>query len=241
MNLFGSFSFGSLIKTFLPGLVLFFVVLVYLELFAFWTHEYIGIFEYLFSKPVLLTILSIPASIILGVTLNSIVFSGLSEYLLENRHEKNNKSFYNFRKSVIEKSNKKMLTYFGFSEQHEEIFKQVIDPRYFFLHKISLDNLMYLRESYWYYLEFQLNTLVAISFGMPAFISALCVFKSKSVIELQALLVMIVTLVVCWCFFAWLFMRSAEYNLDAHRKKELSLLLGAIFFELDGDENNNKI
>ena len=141
----------------------------------------------------------------------------------------------------MKKTNEKMLMYFGFSEQQKETFKQVIDPRYFFLHKTSLDNLMYLRESYWYYLEFQLNTLVAISFGMPAFISALCVLKSKSVIELQALLVMIITLVACWIFFAWLFMRSAEYNLDAHRKKELSLLLGAIFFELDGDETDKKI
>lgn len=33
-------------------------------------------------------------------------------------------------------------------------------------------------------------------------------------------------------------MKAAKYNLDAHRKKELSLLLGSVFFELDGHEAN---
>jgi hypothetical protein len=241
MNLFSAFSFGSLIKTFLPGLVLFFVFLVYIELFGYWIHGYLGIFEHLFRNPLLITFISIPTSIFLGVILNSIVFSGLSGYLLENRHEKNNRSFYEFRKYVIAKTNEKMSTYFDISEQQKEIFKQTVDPRYFFLHKESLANLMYLRESYWYYLEFQLNTLVAITFGMPAFVAALFVLKSNSIIELHTLFITAIILVIAWFFFAWLCMRSALFNLDAHRKKELSLLLGAIFFEIDGDDIKKKI
>ncbi len=241
MNLFSAFSFGSLIKTFLPGLVLFFVLLVYIELFGYWIHGYLGIFVSLFKNPLLITFISIPASIFLGVILNSIVFSGLSGYLLENKHQKNNKSFYEFRKYVISKTNEKMSTFFDLSEEQKEIFKQTVDPRYFFLHKESLTNLMYLRESYWYYLEFQLNTLVAITFGMPSFVAALIVLKSNSIIELYTLLLAAIILVVVWYFFALLCMRSALFNLDAHRKKELSLLLGTIFFEIEGDDINKKI
>ena len=241
MNLFSAFSFGSLIKTFIPGLVLFFVLLVYIELFGYWIHGYLGIFDYLFKNPLLITFISIPTSIFLGVILNSIVFSGLSSYLLENRHEKNNKSFYEFRKYVIAKTNEKMSTYFDFSEQQKEIFKQTVDPRYFFLHKESLANLMYLRESYWYYLEFQLNTLVAITFGMPLFVATLFVLKSNSIIELHTLFITTIILAIAWFLFAWLCMRSALFNLDAHRKKELSLLLGTIFFEIDGDDIKKKI
>ncbi len=147
----------------------------------------------------------------------------------------------NFRKLVIDKANEKTLKYFGFCRQQEKLFKQEIDPRYFFLHKQSLDNLMYLRDSYWYYLEFQLNTLVAITIGMPAFISALCVLKSKCFIDLQTFYIMIITLVLCWIFISILLMKSAGDNLHAHRKKELSFLLGTIFFELDGDETDKKI
>ncbi len=93
MNLFGAFSFGSLIKTFLPGFMLFFVFLLYLELFVYWVHCYIGIFSYLFSNPIILGIISIPTSSILGITLNSIIFSGLSDWLIENKHKKNYREF----------------------------------------------------------------------------------------------------------------------------------------------------
>ena len=100
---------------------------------------------------------------------------------------------------------------------------------------------MYLRESYWYFMEFELNTLVAISFGMPAFISAFIILYTQSVINFSALLIIIILMVLIWLFFAWLCMKSAEYNLDAHRKKELSLLLGVIFFEIEGDEKQKKV
>ena len=241
MNLFGAFSFGSLIKTFIPGLVQFFVLLIYLELAAYWIHEYVGIYEHLLKNPVLFTFIAIPASIFLGVVLNSIVFSGLSDYLLENKHEKDNETFYSFKRSIIDKINERMSKYFDLSEDEKKIFKKIIDPRYFFLHKESLANIMYLRESYWYYLEFQLNTLVAISLGMPAFIASLLVLYNNSIIDLSSLIIITVVLVISWCIYIWLCKRSALFNLDAHRKKELSLLLGTIYFEVDQDDDKKKI
>ena len=241
MNLFGAFGFGSLIKTFLPGLVLFFVLLVYLELSVYYFHGYIGILESLFDNAALFTIISIPVSIIFGITLNSIVFSGLSEAILENKHKKDNVQFYDFRELIFGKINEKISKKFGLSEDDRKTFKNIIDPRYFLLHKRSLDNIMYLRESYWYYMEFQLNTLIAVLFGMPAFIFSLCVLQSNAVIEPAALFFAISILVVSCLLFTWLFMKSAKDNLDAHRKKELSLLLGAAFFELDGNEPSDRI
>ena len=241
MNLFGAFGFGSLIKTFLPGLILFIILLLYLELSVYYIHNYIGILNFLFTNPILFTLVSIPVSIILGVILNSIVFSGFSEAILEKKHKKDNKSFYDFRERIFNKINEKISHKFNLSEQDRQTFMDVIDPRYLLLHKRSLDNIMYLRESYWYYMEFQLNTLIAVLFGIPAFITTLCILKNHDVIKSSALYFSITSLVVCCFFFTWLLMKSAKDNLDAHRKKELSLLLGTAFFELDENQPDDSI
>jgi len=241
MNLFGAFGFGSLIKTFLPGLILFIILLLYLELSVYYLHNYIGIFNFMFTNPVLFTLVSIPVSIILGVILNSIVFSGFSEAILEKKHKKDNKPFYDFRERIFNKINEKISHKFQLSEPDRKTFMDVIDPRYLLLHKRSLDNIMYLRESYWYYMEFQLNTLIAVLFGTPAFITTLCILKNHDVIKSSALYFSIISL-VAGCFFLTCFlMKSAKDNLDAHRKKELSLLLGSAFFELNKNQPDDSI
>lgn len=242
MNVFGAFGFGSLIKTFLPGFVLFFVFLIYLDLFIYLTHDYVKITQQLLDQPALFAAIAIPVSIIFGVTLNSIVFSGLSEFLLENRHEKKEKPFYNLRKFVFEETGELMARHFGFSGEQKQTFKQVFDPRYFLLHRRALNNVMYLRESYWYYMEFQLNILFAIFLGIPAFIAVLYLLMTKAIITLSTFVLMSLAVILCWLVYSWLLMRSAEANLFSHRKKELSLLLGSMYFELDeGDDNKETI
>jgi hypothetical protein len=239
MNVFGAFNFGSLIKTFLPGLLLFFVLLLYLEIFTYWCYKYIGILKFLFfEKPELLAVLSVPISIGLGITLNSVLFSGMSEYLLEKKHKEKNNEFYEFRELAFTKIKEKVFEFLEFEDDEKKVFIQSIDPRFFFLHKTMLPNLMYLRESYWYYLEFQLNTLLAITIGIPAFITALVILKCQLIIEAHTLIACVLFIIASWYFFFKLFMKSANDNLDAHRKKELSLLLGSVFFELDGHEVN---
>ena len=232
MNLFGVFSFGSLIKTFLPGLILFFVMLMYLELTVFYIFDDTCVFKFLIDKVLFFTILSIPVSIILGIILNTVVFSGMSDWLIEDRHKRNNAEFYNLQKSIMEKMNIKVSKKFDLSDKDSSVFKNTIDPRYFFLHKKPLENLMYLRESYWYYMEFQLNTLVAICISLPALIWGIFLFYSNGILTSSSALCVLFVIVLTLFLIGSLFIKAAIYNLDSHRKKDLSLLAGTIFFEL---------
>ncbi|MEJ2308419.1 MAG: hypothetical protein P8Z78_03755 [Gammaproteobacteria bacterium] len=240
MNLFGAFGFGSLIKTFLPGLLFFFAFLGYIEIFLYLVHGYTGLYAYLFSKPVLLTAIAIPASVILGATLNSIVFSGFSEWILEKRHKAECSDFYDFRRRMFSKVTQTAADQFTLGDEDRNAFMTHVDPRYFLLHRRSLENIMYLRESYWYYMEFQLNTLMALWIGLPAILVALVIVMRESLLGLQAGIASMALILLVYTGFSRLFLTSARDNLDAHRKKELSLLIGTACFELYNDKPAGK-
>ena len=236
MNVFGAFGFGSLIKTFLPGLLFFFAFLGYVEIFLYLVHGYAALHAYLFGKPVLLTAIAIPASVILGATLNSIVYSGFSEWILEKRHKAECMDFYDFRERMFNTITQAAGDRVTLSHEDHNAFMTYVDPRYFLLHKRSLENIMYLRESYWYYMEFQLNTLMALSIGLPAILAALLIVMHESLVGMQAGIASMALILLLYAGFSRLFLKSARDNLDAHRKKELSLLIGTACFELYNDK-----
>lgn len=232
MNLFGAFNFGSIIKTFLPGITLFFVLSLYLELLFHLVNHPLHIFEFYGENTGLLTLIAIPVSIMLGVTLNSVVFSGLSNFLLEKRHKQQNAEFFALRKAMNEKINRHMAARFDLDTEQTAQIADHLDPRYLLLHKMKLDNLMYLRESYWYFFEFQLNSLVAVTIAMPAFIGYLIFLATAKTITVPLMIGILVVMLLLWYGFYRLFIQSAYDNLDRHRKKELSLLMGVAYFEL---------
>jgi len=84
MNIFGAFTFGSLIKTFLPG----FVWLVALVVMVSEVQEVFDVYDTLWAqakdKDQAALVLSIPVSILLGLLSNIIVFMGLNDRLVRN-------------------------------------------------------------------------------------------------------------------------------------------------------------
>ena len=74
--------------------------------------------------------------------------------------KKKEEDFFDFRKYRFGWINEKIFADSGLGEDKKDSFVKHIDPRYLLLHETTLENLIYLRESYWYYMDFQLNTLV---------------------------------------------------------------------------------
>jgi hypothetical protein len=86
MNIFGAVTFGSLIKTFLPGLVwLIAFVIVDADLAQLCGYESY-LWKILANKDVVpaLLILAFPSSILIGLLSNVVVFMGLNDLLVRN-------------------------------------------------------------------------------------------------------------------------------------------------------------
>ncbi len=85
MNIFGAFTFGSLIKTFLPG----FVWLIAIAILVADGAQLLGIETDIWtqakSKDQAALVLAIPISILLGLLSNVIVFMGVNDWLVRDR------------------------------------------------------------------------------------------------------------------------------------------------------------
>lgn len=163
MNIFGAFTFGNLIKTFLPGFV-WLAAIVMLEA---------DISQLLLAKPVLwgyaqskdqaALVLSIPASILLGLLSNIAVFMGLNDWLVRTPVKRANPAL----RELYDEMARRILgqcwkSLEDVDQKFESAFNAQIDPELVLLYSIGVDKLAYVREQYWYHLEFQLNLLLSV-------------------------------------------------------------------------------
>ncbi len=84
MNLFGSFTFGSLIKTFIPGLVWALAMLLYWRDADAWLPKLLPSLPSTGDGQTLL-VLAIPVGILLGLLSNIVVFMGVNDWLVRHR------------------------------------------------------------------------------------------------------------------------------------------------------------
>ncbi len=163
MNIFGAFTFGSLIKTFIPGFVLLMAV-VLLEA---------GLEQLAGSEPVLWTyartqaqaalVLAIPAAILLGLLSNIVVFMGVNDKLVRLPVRAANRELCALYDALAQRVRDRYWNALeGADPALRTAFNAHIDPELVLLHGIGVDKIAYVREQYWYHLEFQLNLLVSI-------------------------------------------------------------------------------
>jgi hypothetical protein len=164
MNMFGAFTFGSLIKTFLPGLV-WLAAIVLLEADI---AQLLGVQNTLWtfaqSKDQAALVLAIPVSILLGLLSNMVVFMGVNDVLVRSPVRKANPEL---SKLYDELCTRVKLKCWGSLEKmdpaYSAMFTQQIDAEIVLLNSMGVEKLAYVREQYWYHLEFQLNLILSVA------------------------------------------------------------------------------
>jgi hypothetical protein len=166
MNVFGAFTFGALIKTFLPG----FVWLAALAIGETELAAVLGwpsVWEFIKQKDSLAAVLAVPSSILLGLISNILVFMGLNDWLVRAPVRRDAPQLFGLYDELSARMRGKCWSAVACNDKFQGAFKDHIDVELMILHKVGVNTLAYIREQYWFHLEFQMNlflSLTAIAF-----------------------------------------------------------------------------
>ena len=222
MNIFGAFTFGSLIKTFLPGLVgLIAICLLEVDV-AQVRGQNSQIWSLLTNKDqaAAALVLAFPASILLGLLFNIIVFMGLNDWLVRNPFEKSQIALSTLHKQLCSKLREQCWTALGFNDPAlRQSFDKWIDPEIIIVERLGAEKLGYVREQYWYHLEFQLNLVISLIAILIALI--ISAFINTGLWWGLGFSVMWIVIATALC--GWL-LKAARKNYTRHIAKMASLM-----------------
>lgn len=221
MNIFGAFTFGSLIKTFLPG----FVWLVAIGILDADVAELRStdplVFAYADAHEQAALILTIPAAILLGLMSNILVFMGINDRLIRNPVKRGDPGLFGLYEllstRVRERCWKAVACEDEAARRH---FDRVADVELIMLPSLGADKLAYVREQYWYHLEFQVNLLLSILVILAALVLRSAIGAGSIAAFGVDLLFYLVVLALSWN----LLVRAARKNYHRHIAKMTSLM-----------------
>ncbi len=192
MNIFGAFTFGSLIKTFLQGFVWLIAILILVYDYSavrglnaeFWTK--------VAAKDQAALVLAFPASILLGLLSNVIVFMGVNDLLVRKPVRAKNRELFALHDELARRIREQSWTALApQGNLNATQFDCNIDHEMILLERVGVEKLAYVREQYWYHLEFQLNLMLSVVFLLFA-IAVAAVLKNGFYGALVSLLMCIV-------------------------------------------------
>lgn len=231
MNVLGVFTFGRLIKTFLPGLILFSSLLIYVEIIGFVLFGKLTLSRLILGDSALFITLLIPSSIIAGIFSNTLFFAYANDFFISGHHRREYPEFYEFEKHITKLIKQQISTDIGVPEYLRPGFERYLDVGHFVLDKTPLDKLIFLQESYWYYMEFQVNGILATIFAAPAIALSWVLFSLQNGLASYLVLLVLVTMMVLSMFLFKVMRDGAMKNYDRHKKNHFSLIMGVFFFE----------
>ncbi|WP_375413504.1 hypothetical protein [uncultured Bradyrhizobium sp.] len=220
MNIFGAFTFGSLIKTFLPG----FVWLIALVIFVLDLGQIQGwdksVWEFLKTKDQAALVLAIPLAILLGLLSNVVVFMGLNDRWVRTPFKNNEPALC----SLYERLSKKLRDqcWAAIASKDASLAgdcDDCIDSEIILIERIGVEKFAYVREQYWYHLEFQLNLLLSLL----AIFAALFVSVLINASGWRAFVYAALCLVAGYLVRKWL-LKAAKKNYSRHIAKMASLM-----------------
>jgi hypothetical protein len=163
MNIFGAFTFGSLIKTFLPGFVWLLAIVILDADLSQWLGQKPALWTYAQAKDQAALVLAIPASLLLGLLSNIVVFMGVNDRLVRGPVRRANPDLYALYEMLAQRVRDRYWDGLrGADQALREVFDRSVDPELGLVHALGADNLAYVREQYWYHLEFQMNLMLSL-------------------------------------------------------------------------------
>jgi hypothetical protein len=220
MNIFGAFTFGSLIKTFLPGFVWLIALGIVAVDIAQWRHQEAWVWEILKTKDQAVLVLAIPLSILLGLLSNVAVFMGLNDRWIRTPFQTEETALYKLHAQLSKKLRDDCWAVLA--AKHPELPRDCddcIDSEIILVERIGVEKFAYVREQYWYHLEFQLNLLLSLM----AVFAALFVSAFLNASGWRAFAYAALCLVAGYFFRKWL-LKAAKKNYSRHITKMASLM-----------------
>ena len=231
MNIFGAFTFGSLIKTFIPGFVLLIAVCILAADIAMIFDAKPVILEFVVSDPRTALVLAIPASILFGLLSNIVVFMGVTDLFIRRPAKKSKPSLFDLYDLLATQIRKQCWDHVDNDEEkNEEIFHEHVDAEYVMLQTIGIEKMTYLREQYWFHLEFQINLLFSI---VILFISFVLYSSLKFGITLTFIESLLLYVAIAAPIGGLLF-GAARKNYERHISKMVSLMASVLRPSSDG-------
>lgn len=220
MNIFGAFTFGSLIKTFLPGFVWLIALGIIAVDIAQWRHQEAYVWEVLKTKDQAVLVLAIPLSILLGLLSNVAVFMGLNDRWIRTPFRNTEPALFNLHAALSKKLRDDCWAVLAAKDASlPRNCDECIDSEIILLERVGVEKFAYVREQYWYHLEFQLNLLLSL---MAAF-AALLVSAFLNASGWRAFSYAALCLVAGYFVRKWL-LKAAKKNYSRHIAKMASLM-----------------
>jgi hypothetical protein len=227
MNVFGAFTFGSLIKTFVPG----FVWIIALGLLWWDAHALLPAIVPAIALPAAgeeqtVLVLAVPVSILLGLLSNIVVFMGVNDVLVRNRAPRMAPVLFDLRKQLLARVRAQVWRSARLEDgAAHAFFMERADGELLVLETLDLNKLMYVREQYWYHLEFQVNILLSTGCGWVGLVLSPVVIGAGPAWVGLTRAVLVTVVLAGLCVLLW---RSALRNYIRHIEKMCTLMAMAL-------------
>lgn len=235
MDLLGTFGFGRLIRTFLPGSVILFAVALAVDGVLYLIGVSYSVMGWVQEHEVLGTACAIPLALIFGVLSNTLSFMYLRPYIIKKPYKRELADFVRDEAEIIDHLVNKHASRV-LPPALVNLTKNQISTIFFALPYTSAENTAFLLDSYWYFHESQLNLAFATITLCAAILFYLVAYGVFAWLGLGRSIVVVSLLLIFTIFIVLAFIKAAQTNYREHTRKRLSLILGA--FASSSEESN---
>ena len=127
MNIFGTFSYGNIIKTFIPGIIMAACLALLIDDYNYWRSGSYLFFSAATKQPILTIGLLIPLSIFMGIVSNSLCFKWFIPKFVENQFNSSNCEFIEYKEKVINEMKAHYKSLHSYPEDIADGFDEFID------------------------------------------------------------------------------------------------------------------
>lgn len=240
MNVLSSFNFGKVLKIALPGFVASVGAALAVDAGVALVSGARGVlFGWMNREPVLASFLAIPAAILAGLVINALLFTFLLERLVRRSFDAAHSDFLAVHREVFQALVKRSLgNATVLPEPMAARFAKHVDPGAFLLPTVDLQRFLYYQESYWSYLEFSVNMIVALTAAVGGGLLWAAANLHQWNVPVWRLVIAAAVVVCLAGAMAYLFLRTARMNYARHRAKFLSLFVGEAYAADDDVETS---
>jgi hypothetical protein len=224
MTILNGLGFSRLIKTVVPGLLLVGIVGGYADLISSFVGHGDPVFQWAQRNVSLAAALALPLSIALGILSNTVMFGWANDRLIRQQFDREQPGVSRMEQELLEHAI--ALKASDFKQQLADA-QVILDLEYLLIGEVELEKLTFLQESYWYYLDFQMNVGLALALAAPL----LAGLSAKGILLLSPKIWIAVTLGIAViplsALLLMFLLKAARLNYHKHRVKRLSLLIAA--------------